>query len=164
MSTPSNRQRTQEVGLETLATLAANRSASTEATRPRTRVNTALEEEEDYDRRCHAESPGADDSEEEDDHVGKNNFEIQMDQNQHEEDNLAALVDGAEVVGSSNTENQRVLEGAPQGWFPPGPPEGWQPKEPLVQKGEPASLSTIDSPGGWSPFTFRARFEGKMGT
>lgn len=50
------------------------------------------------------------------------------------------------------------LEGAPEGWNPPQPNERYDPSAALGP-GEP-SHSTIDNPGNWSKFTFRAKFDG----
>ena len=156
ISTPTT-HRGDDGALATLAVLASTRvSAIPPRRRPPTRASTALEEEEEYDRRCYAENPGAEDSEDEDDEVADAAFQSQMERNQHEEDNLVALDDDAEIIGSNTTIS---LEGAPEGWFPPGAPEDWTPNAPRIARGEPASFADVDNPGGWSSFTFQPKFD-----
>ena len=42
------------------------------------------------------------------------------------------------------------------------PPEDWKPAPPKTEKGEPL-FDTVDNPGNWSPFSFRAKFNEKNG-
>ena len=58
----------------------------------------------------------------------------------------------------------KSLPGSPEDWTPPQPPEGWVHKAD-TERGEPL-FSQVDNPGGWSPYTFRAKFtaRGKKGT
>ena len=73
------------------------------------------------------------------------------------EDNVLDDEDNLHMcVGSPDDIEPCQLEGAPPGWFPPGPKEGWQYKQ-KTAKNEP-HFSTVDNPGGWSPFTFRPHF------
>ena len=47
------------------------------------------------------------------------------------------------------------LQNAPNGWKPPGPPEGWKH---TLKPGEP-EFSTIDNPGNWSSYTYKAKIQ-----
>ncbi len=54
--------------------------------------------------------------------------------------------------------NKCNIKNAPDGWFPPRPPDDWEEKSKVdTNRGEPI-FATNDNPGGWSPFTFRAKF------
>ena len=63
---------------------------------------------------------------------------------------------------SERSEQQSTLLGAPEGWLPPAPKEGWSYK-PNATKKEP-QFEAVDNPGGWSNYTFRAKFAGNRGT
>ena len=58
----------------------------------------------------------------------------------------------------------KTLPGAPEDWQPPQPPEDWV-HVPDISHGEPP-FADVDNPGGWSPYTFQAKFtvHGKKGT
>ena len=53
-----------------------------------------------------------------------------------------------------NTEVQ--LLGAPDGWVPPGPPPNWTGYHP---KGNAPQAGDIDNPGGWSLYSFEAKYK-----
>jgi hypothetical protein len=54
------------------------------------------------------------------------------------------------------------IEGAPDGWVPPGPPEMWQYRQ-QVHRGEP-HFDSVDNPAKWDKYTFRAKFDGTRNT
>jgi hypothetical protein len=52
---------------------------------------------------------------------------------------------------------QRVLNGVPDGWVPPGPPPNWAGYKP---KGNaPQSAEDIENPGSWSLYSFAAKYK-----
>jgi hypothetical protein len=55
-----------------------------------------------------------------------------------------------------NYEEAAALSGAPDGWMPPQEPEGWMPKIP--KNASVSAFEEIDNPGGWSNFSFGAKF------
>ena len=60
----------------------------------------------------------------------------------------------SELQEDANAE--RRLDGAPDGWAPPGPPEDFQIPQRKVGSGEP-SWENVDNPGNWHPYVFRAK-------
>ena len=56
-------------------------------------------------------------------------------------------------IDSLTLEEPCSLPGAPEGWLPPQPTEGWTP---TVKSLTPA-FEGLDNPGGWCPFTYRAK-------
>jgi len=62
-------------------------------------------------------------------------------------------------VTNSDQNFTKSLPGAPENWEPPYPPEGWT-HVPDTMRGEPA-FASVDNPGGWSPYTFRAKFSAR---
>ena len=54
------------------------------------------------------------------------------------------------------------LDGAPDGWLPPAPKEGWEYSR-KINKQEPQH-ATLDNPGQWSSYTYKAKFAGRNGT
>ncbi len=48
------------------------------------------------------------------------------------------------------------IPGAPEGWDPPSAPWDYEPAPPKFDA--PECFEDVDNPGGWSPFTFRARY------
>ena len=134
-------------------TLAANTDDKTAvvATNANTTQPTQHSDDEDsYDEDIFA----GDDSDEEGDEVG-----LFVHAEEHDENELD---DEEEVFGSeAETTPAITLPGSPPGWFPPMPPIGfqYQPKW-----NAPASWEEVDNPGGWSPYTFQARYDKKAYT
>ena len=53
------------------------------------------------------------------------------------------------------------IEGAPDGWQPPGAPIDWAGYVPKgVDDNEPVTFEEVDNPGHWSDFTFRPKCKG----
>ncbi|KAL7528119.1 hypothetical protein ACHAXR_005384 [Thalassiosira sp. AJA248-18] len=49
------------------------------------------------------------------------------------------------------------IEGAPDKWVPPQPPDDWMGYVPKYDA--PATFAEIDNPGGWSDYTYRAKYK-----
>ena len=62
------------------------------------------------------------------------------------------------VSSVMNPDATCAIEGAPDGWTPPGPPEKWSHKQ--DEKGGEPRFEEVDNPGSWSCFTFRG-YKGK---
>ncbi len=95
-----------------------------------------------------------DDSDEEGDKAG-----LFVHQEEHDENELD---DEEEVFGLEAEITPAItLPGSQPGWFPPMPPIGfqYQPKWNAL-----ASWEEVDNPGGWSPYTFQARYDKKVYT
>ena len=75
-----------------------------------------------------------------------------------DDDNCIISSSRIEVGNPDNVEPSAALLGAPEGWVVPGPPETWAYKQ-AVAKGEPP-FESVDNPGGWSSYTFKAKFAG----
>ena len=67
-----------------------------------------------------------------------------------------------ENVIDSEENFTKSLPGAPENWYPPCPPEGWT-HVPDTAREEPA-IASVNNPGGWSPYTFRAKFSARGST
>ena len=143
------------------------------------------EEEVAWEITNRADNPGADDSDEEEEVVlGVAATEADIERGQHDEDvkRAVGIEDSwADYISSYQDEmelereHQRLLRelaaggvvaiaGAPSGWIPPAAPDDWTPNPVKVAKKEPnVPFESIDNPGNWSPYVFRARFGGKGG-
>ena len=76
-----------------------------------------------------------------------------------DDDNCIISSSQIEVGNPDNVEPSAALLGAHDGWVVPGPPDTWEYKQ-AVAKGEPP-FESVDNPGGWSSYTFKANFVGR---
>jgi len=71
-------------------------------------------------------------------------------------DNIDIVGRGEEFL-PRHDQQRRILNGAPDGWAPPGPPPTWAGYEP---KGNaPQSAEGVDNPGSWSLYSFAAKYK-----
>ena len=145
---------------------------------PLKRLMTAMEEEDQHDRRAYEDNPGAEDSEDEDGgaNIALAGYEAAEERKLHEDEMApdpinSAEADFAEYVeefarGIRFEEEERLaadeifdsgIPGAPLGWRPPCAPDNWNPTKQKKDKGEP-NFSDVDNPGGWDKFVYRPTF------
>lgn len=134
---------------------------------------TAAEEENAYDNVAYSENPGASDSED-DNEIDPRKIQLDDDDDADldrvalealfaAEDNAAAMIpedDPVAEVKLESTAEEPWCYGAPSGWLPTQIPDGWEPKK---RDGAPDSFDSIDNPGGWSKFSYQARFKKEKG-
>ena len=105
-------------------------------------------------------------------HEGNQDVEEEFDAGDGEDVELSSPTPGPSIFGecelahnededddtnTGNDANAREIPGAPKGWNPPRAPADYKY---TPRTGEPAP-ETIDNPGGWDDYTFRAKFEGR---
>ena len=119
----------------------------------------AMEDEELLDRKYAGE--GASDSEDEgDDDFISETLKLRQ---ECEEGNIAAMVSESDFIASmelSAASTSRKIPGAPDNWNPPSAPEDWTPPKPATGFDHP-KFEDIDNPGGWSNYTFQAKYKRK---
>ena len=136
---------------------------------------TPLEAEAAFDRSAYHHNAGASDSE----HAPESEDEDDVDIDEAEDsgrrnilDALNAMEDRAaaeipeneEVAGVTNApanESNVWAFGAPAGWVPPQIPDGWKPNK--ARGSQPKNFDEVDNPGGWSEFSYQARFSKEKG-
>lgn len=169
-STSSNRRRVEERNALTLFQLSNVASPLAPSSDP---ALSPLEEEFAYDCRCYKENAGASDSEDEDEDDGFPSGDDDIhdratlsDQNLAAEDNRVAETLLEDFVAAADDDDSHAEEesmpwchGAPIGWKPPKAPSNWTIPAAKVDKGEPASFDLVDNPGGWSDYTYVAKFK-----
>ena len=174
MTTPSSTRRrardSERINATTLDELIRDDTFS-----PMKRLFAAREEEEQYDRQAYTDNPGAVDSEDEEEvDICGEFLTAATDRQQHEEENETVLTDFGDMISMHKEQLaaeqeaidqlngaaifQEDLAGAPVGWKKPGPPNDWVPEEPKVEKGKPASFTSVDNPGNWARYTYYPRF------
>ena len=90
------------------------------------------------------------------------NFDKQMNDYDEIEANVAADDDNG-ITGQVDASNPVChLDGAPEGWLPPGIPDGLT-HTAKSARGESA-FASIDNPDSWSAYTYKAKFSGTGGS
>ena len=64
---------------------------------------------------------------------------------------------GEELQYGLQRRGSRSINGAPDGWHPPGPPKDWAGYDPKVELGAP-QLDAVENPGSWNLFSFEAKY------
>lgn len=123
------------------------------------------QEEDEYDRRCYEENPGAPDSEEEPDVQDAVNNDVidAAHPSTHDRAVSAEVTEAANLFGYVEVKEEAGTQpdvepfcwGAPKGWHPPFAPNDWKPTAP---KSDEPKFEDVDNPGGWSDFNFRPTF------
>ena len=84
----------------------------------------------------------------------QNNRVIIEDNVEYNEDNFRM------AMGSPDNMPGCDLDGAPDGWFPPGPKEGWEYQVKVKENQNAVPHDSLDNPGGWSNYPYHRKFAG----